>query len=404
MLIRRMVAAVFLLALAGLPAATAAQAETRLALVIGNSAYPTGPLPNPTRDAVLMAEALTDVGFKVALLQDQNNVEMYRAVVQFGRDLRTAGPEAIGLFFYAGHAVQADGQNYLIPIDANIHDELDLHPQSLSTEVLMASLRKAGNQTNIVILDACRDNPFAVAGSSNISSGLAKIGAPSGTMLAYSTEPGKTATDGEGNNSPYTHALARAIRLPNVAIEQTFKQVRNDVMERSSNTQIPWESTSLTNDFYFRPPQHAVEVVETEKSGEGNNSQSEAMEYWLAVRGSEDPVLLQSVVDRFPGTVYSELASVKLSSIETKIASQADAVAEATTQPPSQPVPSSNDPDQVQVAAVTTTRSAPTETADQMWQRIQTSNNYRDFEVYLERFPNGRHSKRVEARMAAFTR
>ncbi len=296
-----------------------AMAERRLALVIGNSAYRTSPLANPANDAGLMSEMLARSGFEVQTFTDLGHRDLQRAVVGFGRNLRAAGTDTVGLVFYAGHAVQADGENYLIPVDADIQDVLDLRIQTLDASTLMQSLAEAGNRLNIVVLDACRNNPFKAATRSG-ARGLAKIDAPFGTLLAYSTAPGDVAADGTGRHSPYALALAKAIQRPGLSVEQVFKTVRLEVIEKTGQRQIPWESSSLTGDFYFNTEDASNQTVSvpapSTASVPADSVLDEAQAYWNAVRDSQDPAEIQLVIDRFPGSIYAELAELKLQTLQ----------------------------------------------------------------------------------------
>ena len=234
-----------------------AAAETRIALVIGNSNYQhTSALDNPSNDADLMEKTLKGVGFQVTKVVDATRFEMRQAMLTYSRAL--AQPNTVGVFYYAGHGMQVEGQNYLLPIDAAParKDELSLHGVSIN-DFLRTLDRVSGKQgrLNVVILDACRNNPFA-RGWRAVSRGLATVDAPSGTLIAFATAPGDVASDGTGKNSPYTLALSKMMTKPGLAIEQTFKAARNMVWEltsKSGSPQIPWESTSLRGDFYFVP-------------------------------------------------------------------------------------------------------------------------------------------------------
>ena len=242
--------ALALLVLAMSGAAPAAAAE-RMALVIGNGAYSSlGRLDNPVSDARLIAGALERTGFRVTLVTEANQAEMKRAIADFGRRLRSAPRDSVGLFYYAGHGVQAHGRNYLIPVGTDVRDEADLDIFGVQADWVLGQMESAGNAINIVVLDACRNNPFARSFRS-VERGLARMSAPTGSFLAYATAPGDVAVDGTGRNSPYSAALARAIQTPGVPIEQVFKQVRIDVLEMTGGQQTPWESSSLTGDFYF---------------------------------------------------------------------------------------------------------------------------------------------------------
>jgi formylglycine-generating enzyme required for sulfatase activity len=247
-LIRLTLLAVTLLASAALQAE-----ETRIALVIGNSDYASGPLPNPANDAKLIGDALTGLGFDVIARRNADQITMKRAIQEFGSRLEKAGPGAVGLFYYAGHGVQLSGRNYLIPTTARIEREGDVEIEAVSADWVIEQMRYARNRLNIVILDACRNNPFTRSMRS-VDHGLATMDAPAGILIAYSTAPGAVAADGTGRNSPYTEALTQAMREMHEPVEQVFKHVRVGVMSATSGKQVPWESSSLTGDFYFAAP------------------------------------------------------------------------------------------------------------------------------------------------------
>ena len=239
---------------AALLASGAVQAqESRIALVIGNSDYSSGPLPNPANDAKLVGDALTALGFDVIARRNADQVTMKRAIQEFGSRLEKAGPAAVGLFYYAGHGMQLSGRNYLIPTTARIEREGDVEIEAVSADWVIEQMKYARNRLNIVILDACRNNPFTRSMRS-VDHGLATMDAPAGILIAYSTAPGAVAADGTGRNSPYTEALTRAMRDMHEPVEQVFKHVRVGVMSATSGKQVPWESSSLTGDFYFAAP------------------------------------------------------------------------------------------------------------------------------------------------------
>jgi formylglycine-generating enzyme required for sulfatase activity len=228
-------------------------AETRIALVIGNSDYSSGPLPNPANDAKLIGDALANLGFEVIARRNADQNTMKRAIQEFGSRLEKAGPSAVGLFYYAGHGVQLSGRNYLIPTTARIEREGDVEIEAVSADWVIEQMRYARNRLNIVILDACRNNPFTRSMRS-VDHGLATMDAPAGILIAYSTAPGAVAADGTGRNSPYTEALTQAMRDLHEPVEQVFKHVRVGVMSATAGKQVPWESSSLTGDFYFAAP------------------------------------------------------------------------------------------------------------------------------------------------------
>ena len=227
-----------------------AKQEHRLALLIGNSNYAHGgSLPNPVNDVRAIKRALEDLGFTVMKYEDCSQKTMKRAMDKFGRKLKS---QDVGLFFYAGHGVQVNGHNYLLPVDAKLDSEHDAEYDCVRADRALAKMEAAGSRTNIVILDACRDNPFERSWRRGADgAGLAFMDAPSGSLIAYSTAPGKTASDGGGSNSPYTFALLEHIDIPNITVLQMFQRVRSTVRNRSENKQTPWESTSLNGDFFF---------------------------------------------------------------------------------------------------------------------------------------------------------
>ena len=224
--------------------------QERLALLIGNSHYKHGgSLDNPVNDVRAIKKALEGLGFTVMKYEDCSQKTMKRAMDKFGRKLKG---KDVGLFFYAGHGVQVRGNNYLLPVDAKLDTANDAEYDCVRADRVLAKMEGAGSRTNIVILDACRDNPFTRSWRRGTEgSGLAFMNAPSGSLIAYSTAPGKTALDGRGKNSPYTSALLKHIGTPNITVLEMFQGVRSTVMEKSGYKQTPWESTSLRGNFYF---------------------------------------------------------------------------------------------------------------------------------------------------------
>jgi uncharacterized caspase-like protein len=229
---------------------TVAAAPKRLALVIGNGRYKDSPLINPPNDARAMAAVLTDLGFKVTKLEDATLKQMNVAVRDFGDTLRKNG--GVGLFFYAGHGIQIRGRNYLVPVDADIQREDEVPFAAFDANAVLDKMESAGNGTNIIILDACRNNPFARSFRSS-STGLAQMDAPVGTYISFATAPGRVASDGSGANGLYTQHIISSIRQPGLKIEDVFKRARVGVMSDSNGQQVPWDNSSLTGDFFFIP-------------------------------------------------------------------------------------------------------------------------------------------------------
>jgi hypothetical protein len=226
--------------------------ERRTALVIGNSTYDKMPLKNPINDAVSVANTLTELGFDVKLVTDADQNTIKNVIRQFGQKLKDT--QGIGMFYYAGHGIQANGNNYIIPVNANIEKDLDVETEGVDIGRIFVEMDYAQNPMNIVILDACRDNPFESKFKSRAANGLAAINrAPSGTFIAYSTSPGNVALDGIGDNGLYTQEFLKAIKEPNLRLEDVFKMVRSNVRKLSNNQQIPWENSSIEGDFYFMP-------------------------------------------------------------------------------------------------------------------------------------------------------
>ncbi len=222
----------------------------RTALVIGNSDYKLMPLSNPKNDATDIAAKLKVLGFQVILATDKNKKEVKNLIRKFGQSLQKRG--GVGLFFYAGHGLQIDGKNYLVPTDFNVSAAYEVSDASIDVSLVTGAMEEAKNPLNIIVLDACRDNPFPRKSRSS-SRGLARIKSASGTIIAYSTGPGNVAADGNGRNSPYTQYLLQFMGAQGLTIEQVFKRVRVAVENSTEGKQLPWETSSLRGDFYFKP-------------------------------------------------------------------------------------------------------------------------------------------------------
>jgi len=251
-------------------AASSYSQDKRLALVIGNCEYQYAvPLSNPVNDANAIAETLQLLGFDVMKHNNSSQKEMKKAIDSFGEKLKNYD---VSLFFFAGHGLQVDGYNYLIPVDANVKSEGDAEYNCVNTGRVLSKMETSDANTNIVILDACRNNPFEKGWSRSLSNkGLAFMEAPTGSLIAYSTSPGNTASDGTGKNGLYTESLLKYIGDPDMNIIQVFQQTRKIVKEKSNGEQVPWESTSLINDFYFNQSDSKTITIipgETENSAE----------------------------------------------------------------------------------------------------------------------------------------
>ena len=313
-------------AMGGASSAAPAKASNnqRHALVIGNSAYTsTAPLENPTKDARLIAAALENAGFNVRLHEDLSQKQMKRALRDFSRDLRASGPDAVSLVYFAGHGTQVAGRNYLVPVDANIEFEADVSIETLAIDDILAQLENNTGSLSIIILDACRNNPYKRSRRASIR-GLAPVKASKGSIIAYSTSPGTVALDGRGANSPYALALDKYLRAPGLSIEKMFKKVRVEVDRTTSGKQTPWEESSLFGDFVFLPGKaRASNPSRTKTSSRSSNSATEARlaaetAFWNTVKDSNNPAAVESYVRTFPKGLFTPLAKIKLAEQKAK--------------------------------------------------------------------------------------
>ena len=284
--------------------------ERRVALVIGNSKYRFSPLRNPANDARAMAKTLENVGFEVILKLDATRREMRRSMIQFGRRLQDGG---VGLFYYAGHGVQLYGDNYLIPVGAEIEAEDHVEIEAIELNQVLGRMGGARNRLNIVILDACRNNPFARMFRS-ATRGLAQTLAPAGTYIAYATAPGDVAEDGAGRNSLYTQALMRWMQRPGLTIENVFKQVRSRVFQETNGKQVPWTSSSITGDFFFLPTRPEKVAGPTPKSPRTDRNPFE-LAFWNTIQDSRNPSDFRAYLNRFPNGVFTELARNRIAAM-----------------------------------------------------------------------------------------
>jgi tetratricopeptide (TPR) repeat protein len=305
--------------------------EQRLALVIGNSNYATSPLINPRNDANDIAAVLRTLGFEVILELDADQKTMVRAIREFGNRLHDK--RGVGLFYFAGHGVQINGQNYLVPIGADIKAEDEIAYEGVNANRVLDKMDRAGGRVNMVILDACRNNPFERSFRS-ASRGLAQMQSPSGTLIAFATEPGNVALDGEGKNGVYTEQLLANIKTPGIDVGRMFRRVRAGVIKVTQEQQIPWESSSLIGDFYFVPPEPEPEQSADANAASGHsNSPANAYDpdlditYWRSIEYSGKREFYESYLSAFPNGYFVNIARLKLREI--------DAAAQATSQQPS---------------------------------------------------------------------
>jgi uncharacterized caspase-like protein len=299
--------AALLAAIMLLPLPGAQAAERRVALVVGVGAYKNVPtLPNPPNDARDVAAALTRLGFETETLVDPDRPAFEAATRRLGERAKNADA---ALFFFAGHALEAVGHNWLVPAPADVHTDRDLRFETLDLEAVLEQLDGAA-RLSILILDACRDNPFRrllQAGSRGIGgSGLGQVQAAAGTLVAFATAPGTVAADGNGRNSPFTAALLRHIETPGLELRQLMGAVRKDVREATRNAQVPWENSALEGSFYFKaaseppPAPAAVAPLAVE------------LAFWESIRASRNPADFRAYLTRFPAGAFADLARNRL--------------------------------------------------------------------------------------------
>ena len=321
-----------------------AAAERRVALVIGNSAYKhTSPLDNPKNDAKALSAALGRLGFKVLSGLDTDIHEMIGLVRKFAKEAEDAD---VALFYYAGHGLQVDGQNYLAPVDAELNDLSDLDFGTIKLSSVLRQMSGA-RKANLVFLDACRDNPLMKdlarslksGRSASFGRGLARVEAGIGTLVSYATQPGNIALDGNDGHSPFTKALLTHIETPGIDVSTMMIKVRQDVIKSTSNHQIPWDHSSLTDRFFFQTAASKETVAAKVATGSRSSEQSSgtkaqeriggsdagtaegvdpndegAMElaFWESVRDTDDADLLQAYLDRYPDGTFANLAKVMI--------------------------------------------------------------------------------------------
>jgi len=338
----------------------------RLALVVGNAGYDSiTALDNPGNDAGLIGEVLDRAGFQVTYLFDATQADLNSAIVNFGRDLRDNGPETVGLFYYAGHGVQSRGKNFLMPVDAALTNAAELDLVGVEADAVLRQMGAAKNKTNIVILDACRNNPFAVLEGLE-EDGLAEMKASPGTFLSYSTGPGNVALDGLGRHSPFSAALAQSMQSPGVPIEQVFKTVRIDVVDETRGIQTPWDTSLLTTNFVFFEDEAVVAALAQEA------------EEWNAIDQGDDLIALARFLRAHPNGRFAPDARARLR------AALDDAADQATS-----------------TRALGLADNAPVASETALLETALTSGALADYTAYLTAFPNGTYAELVQLEIAA---
>jgi len=305
-------------------AAPNALAEKRVALVVGNAAYVNAnSLANPANDANAVADSLERLDFSVVRGIDLDLAGMRTAVRDFSRELIGAD---VALFFYAGHGMQVYGQNYLIPVDAELSNEADLDFSALKIDLVLRQMDREP-RVKLVILDACRDNPFetqlarsmgATRSASALASGLAEINPAGGTMIAFATDPGDVALDGQGEHSPFTEALLQHIETPGLEVNVMMTRVRGEVFRTTGERQRPWTNTSLTGEFYLSSQPEPVEVASLPAAEAAQPSFDERqieLALWNAVADSGQVEDYQAYLAQYPKGVFAAVARNRIAAL-----------------------------------------------------------------------------------------
>jgi uncharacterized caspase-like protein len=296
-------------------------AAHRVALVIGNSGYQnTTPLKNPVNDAADIAAALKRLDFEVIEGNDLDYGGLRTKVREYSDRLAGA---SVALFFYAGHGIQVAGKNYLVPVDSRLQSEADLDFGTVDLDLVLRSMEREP-RTNIVFLDACRDNPLAATlarrmgtRSASIGRGLAPVQSGVGTLIAFATQPGNVALDGDGRNSPFTAALLKSIDRPGLPLGEVMIAVRNEVLRSTNGKQVPWEHSSLTGQFYFAP-QTAVVSATAPANTAALDPASLEIAFWDSIKDGKNPRLFEAYLSRYPKGTFADIARIKLD--EMKVA------------------------------------------------------------------------------------
>jgi len=298
-----------------------ALAAARVALVIGNSAYQHAPsLPNPPRDADAMAAVLRQVGFStVEVRRDQGKAAIEAALKQFAQEARGA---EVAVVYYAGHSLEQGGVNYLVPVDATLATDADVEYETVPLRLLERSVEGA-SRLKLIILDACRNNPFAAgmkrtSATRAIGRGLARVEPEGDTLIAYAAREGAVASDGDVGNSPYTASLVRRLATPGLEVRILFGQVRDDVLQATARAQEPAIYGSLGGDpFYFVPPP-AGATTTVASAPMTVDPKAVELAFWQSASAGNDAVQLQVYLTRYPDGAFAELAKAKIAALSAR--------------------------------------------------------------------------------------
>ncbi|MDQ7247484.1 caspase family protein [Dongia sedimenti] len=356
----------------------------RVALVVGNSNYggDLGVLPNPVNDSRLVATALRHIGFDVIEVEDADQNALKRAIAAFGDRMAAAGSDATSLFFYAGHGLQVGGQNYLIPVHAEISRERDVDIEAVSLDTVLRQMAFADSKVNIVILDACRNNPLS-RGFRSATKGLAEVTQkPQGSFISYSTAPGDVAVDGNGANSPFSAALVEAIEKPGLDINDVFREVRADVMSATKGKQVPWDSSSLTAPYYFVAPAAEAPAAPAPLQTALVDPKTIELTFWEAIKDSKAPDDFAAYLEKYPTGDFAALARIRVKQLGAA---------------PAAPVPAA-ETIQAQPADRSPDLSADIELT--YWNSVKDVAEKEGFQAYLKKYPKGHFADLARARLA----
>jgi uncharacterized caspase-like protein len=328
--------------LAAAPAA--APGKGQVALVVGIGAYQNAPpLPNPPKDARALAESLKKLGFQVELAIDPDKARLEQAVKRFGDQLQGA---KVGLFFYAGHGLQVSGRNYLVPADAKIDNERSLPFAAVDADLVLTQM-ETSTPISLVFLDACRDNPFSRSlarsmgtRSAAVGRGLAQIAAGEGSLIVFATQPGNVAEDGKADHSPFTEALLKNLAAPGLEVRQMLTRVRQQVKEQTNGKQIPWDHSSLTQDYYFLGPTTVVVQPQAAPAAQpkaaGVDPMAVQLSLWESVRTSQDPADFEDYLKQYPDGKFAAIARRRVAALKTASLKEREPAAK---EPAAQPQP-----------------------------------------------------------------
>ncbi len=372
-------------------------AEKRFALVIGNGSYKVSPVSTAANDANEIASALRAAGFEVVLVTDSSQKEMLRAINGFGEKLRNDG--GTGLFYFSGHGIQTNGKGFLVPIGALIEGEEDINFETVAVGRVIKTMESARNRTNIIILDASQGKPFSAKFPSN-RNGLAPVRAPAGIIVAYSASPGMVAMEPEGKFGLYTNELVKQIRTPGQNILEVFEKTKTGVKARSSEQQIPWDSSALTWQFYFNSDGESVAINAPEKTPAVSNPvrsrkpkvSPKEQAAWDLVKDSSDISVLQVYLDEFPNGAFASVARIKVKRVQRDEWEEANA---------------SNDAREIRkyLAKYPKGEFAPIgriklkQMEKSLWKEISESDASGDYERYLENHPDGENAETAKSKV-----